>query len=207
MTEWLNDRPEYSNKVIGGYIENFIDDSYDNAVYVDPEAGTVDSYEVGYANWHMPYRTDITEENFRMFLKNADGRYLAGAIERDRNNARAITNGKYVEVVKGRKVPLHTKGTVFYTKEMDIRDRWGNLRDVVTKVGLKDADGKAWWTYASNCVVIDPAKYFTPVQELNRKVKAYKSEAYRQVIMEHRKVTDWYRNQKGFSIGSKFTIY
>ncbi|MCD8294949.1 MAG: hypothetical protein LUE27_06895 [Clostridia bacterium] len=202
MAEVLNDDPMYKGCVIGYYIENFIEDSYDNMVYIDPETGIIAIEETGYVNDHAPYRVDITEENFKAFLKHADKRYIEGAIERDRANAHAITKGKYVEVLKGRKVPLHTKGNVFWTKEQEIRDRWGRIRDVVTRVGLKDADGKVWWTYASNCVVINPKTYYTPAQVLRKQIKEYKSEAYKRVVMRHQMVYDRSRQSNGYRLGN-----
>ncbi len=59
---------------------------------------------------------------------------------------REVYNRK-VKVVKGRKVPIGTEGTVFWVKRYDYSkygDPWGIYSD--TKVGIRDDAGTAWFT-------------------------------------------------------------
>jgi len=64
--------------------------------------------------------------------------------------------GKRVRVVKGRKVPLGTEGTVFWVKRYDnskYGDPWGIYS--VTKVGIKsDAGNTTYFTAIGNIELI-----------------------------------------------------
>lgn len=63
---------------------------------------------------------------------------------------------RVARVVKGRKVPIGTQGTVFWVKRYDYSkhgDPWGIYSD--TKVGIRDAAGKAWFTSIENIEVIE----------------------------------------------------
>lgn len=64
--------------------------------------------------------------------------------------------GKIVEVVKGRKVPLHTVGKVFWVKRRNYSkyaDPWGIYS--ATTVGIKTDDGTTYFTNCKNVVVIE----------------------------------------------------
>lgn len=63
----------------------------------------------------------------------------------DLEDAATPRKGKRVRVVRGRKVPRGTEGVVIWLGV----DDWGKAR-----LGLKDADGNAHWTAASNVEVI-----------------------------------------------------
>lgn len=58
-------------------------------------------------------------------------------------DAQRIEKGKFVEVVRGRKVAKGTRGLIFWT---------GN-KGFGLSVGLKDAAGNVHWTAADNCAV------------------------------------------------------
>lgn len=65
----------------------------------------------------------------------------------DSRAACQLTRGKHVVVIRGRKVPIGTCGTLIWVGEGD----WG------PRVGIKDAAGNVHWTAASNVQVTDEA--------------------------------------------------
>lgn len=66
------------------------------------------------------------------------------------SRAREPFKGREVEVVSGRKVPVGTKGTVFWYGE----GQWG------WRVGFKEpGSDEALWTAASNVRVVNPEQY------------------------------------------------
>ena len=63
---------------------------------------------------------------------------------------------KNVEVFKGRKVPVGTRGKVFWLKRKNFgkyADPWG--LQSATIVGIIDRDGNKFYTNCNNCRVID----------------------------------------------------
>ena len=68
----------------------------------------------------------------------------------EEERAKFVEVGKEVEVIKGRKVPIGTVGTVFWMRT----DKYcGNT---VTKIGIKDDKGEVYWTYFQNVRVRNP---------------------------------------------------
>jgi hypothetical protein len=75
-----------------------------------------------------------------------------------RYNATLPTKGKLAKVVKGRKVPKGTTGTVI----------WMGAGNFGTRLGLKDAEGTVHWTAASNCeAVVEKPEELTWVEYLD----------------------------------------
>lgn len=64
--------------------------------------------------------------------------------------------GKTVEVIRGRKVPIGTRGEVFWYGEGKNFDRWGR-GSAPMRVGFKDAAGETHWTDAYNVEVVQSA--------------------------------------------------
>ena len=58
--------------------------------------------------------------------------------------------GREVVVIKGRKVPIGTTGTVFWMG----KDGWSN-----DKIGMRTIGGTVYWTAASNVQTLDPWAY------------------------------------------------
>jgi hypothetical protein len=54
--------------------------------------------------------------------------------------------GKRVAVVKGKKVPVGTSGTVFYVK----RSIYGNSVTGTTRIGFETEDERVYWTDKNN---------------------------------------------------------
>lgn len=69
----------------------------------------------------------------------------------EREMFRLYGKGATVKVVKGRKVPIGTEGTVFWIGE-DQYSRVGAMR-----LGFKDAEGTTHWTALSNVESVTPA--------------------------------------------------
>lgn len=63
---------------------------------------------------------------------------------------------KQVKVVKGRKVPKGTTGECFWMGSNDYSkygDPWGIYTTV--RIGIRDDEGKVWWTSLDNVELID----------------------------------------------------
>lgn len=60
-----------------------------------------------------------------------------------------MEKGSRVKVVKGRKVPIGTVGTVFWIGD----NQWGEGK----RLGIEGDDGETYWTAASNCEETDEA--------------------------------------------------
>lgn len=89
--------------------------------------------------------TKVEHDEFLEAEFAANRQYWAGRAEAARiQEANTPSKGKDVEVVRGRKVPIGTKGYVIWYGE----GNWG------PRVGIKDAAGEVHWTAASNVAVI-----------------------------------------------------
>lgn len=91
--------------------------------------------------------------------------YTARALEslkaKAADDALTPAKGKAVKVVKGRKVPLGTEGTVIWVGEGRYygpvpRYKNGWSTKPAARIGLRTADGATFFTAASNVVVTDP---------------------------------------------------
>lgn len=68
------------------------------------------------------------------------------------------TYGKTVEVIKGRKIPIGLIGTCFWVKRYNYSryaDPWGIYSD--TRIGIKTAEGKTYFTSLKNVKVVECA--------------------------------------------------
>lgn len=81
------------------------------------------------------------------------------ALEKHHKDCAEIEKGKEVVVMRGHKVPIGTKGVVFWTGIKNF-DPYGRSFGERLRVGIKDADGNVYWTDASNCDVLDPTVYY-----------------------------------------------
>lgn len=73
-------------------------------------------------------------------------RRINSAVER----ATTVEKGKEIEVVRGRKVPIGTRGECFWMGE----NRWG------VAVGIRLANGEAAFTAITNVIVAQPDEYY-----------------------------------------------
>lgn len=96
----------------------------------------------------------------KMTMKDLDSLYFALIARGSDNAATEVRDfmrvyGKTVKVVKGRKVPKGTTGTVFWVKRYDnskYGDPWGIYS--VTKVGIRDENGDAHFTAIDNVEIV-----------------------------------------------------
>ena len=102
--------------------------------------------------------------------------------------AETINKGDQVRVVKGRKVPLGTAGTVIWKGEQSYGQSYprhgysrgynnGFYGQTVTRVGIKDAEGTVFWTSITNVEKVDQALKIPSEAEI---------EAKAQVAVDHR---------------------
>lgn len=156
-------RIEWEGRVLCDREENYYDDSdgyshvwdadegvvkrvgtWTTRAYSLYSPGQVDAYdgphEADIRQWHIDRLTDL-------WLKEQADRY-----DDDCREARKVSKGAYVVVVKGRKVPIGTEGVVFWMKEAN----YGYYDTDKYRIGIDTGNGEVEWTYADNCVVIDP---------------------------------------------------
>lgn len=169
----------YEGCVIRTWEHNGYEDSDFYADVVDIESGTIKTIEYATTRFGGGGTAveDLTPENYRAFLHNAFRNQLALLISEDKKKATELCSGKEVEVVAGRKVPIGTRGTVFWLKEVNY-DPYGRWFGKEVKIGIKGEDGIVYWTYAKNVKLVNESQYFTPVQELVKRLKQKRSKSY-----------------------------
>jgi len=87
---------------------------------------------------------DIQREEEERQRKEYERQAIERRTQEAKENCLNVVKGILCKVVKGRKVPKGTEGVVFYIKDTHFG----------TRVGLKDSDGTAHWTYARNVAVL-----------------------------------------------------
>lgn len=137
---------EYEGHVVGLREMNGYDDSDFYAVVWDAEAAA--PKEVMYATtrgwtYNNSASVDATPEVMEAYNAYQEAARVTYLRYRAEQEASVPSKGKRVTVVKGRKVPVGTTGTVIWHGE-------GNYG---WRVGVKDADGEVHWTAASNVQV------------------------------------------------------
>jgi len=106
-------------------------------------------YAEDYQIWLL-IQEDIQREADERRRKEYERKELLRRAEEAKEKCLEVVKGSHVKVCKGRKVAKGTEGTVFWIRDTHFG----------TKIGLKDADGTAHWTYAHNVVaIIDGVKY------------------------------------------------
>jgi hypothetical protein len=135
-------------QVVGLREMNGYDDSDFYAIVWDAAEGR--TREVWYATTRgWTYRNsaavDATEEVWAAYNAWRQARADEAAAAQAAWEAAQPRKGRTVTVVKGRKVPLGTTGTVIWTGP---GYRGGE------RVGIKDAEGEVYWTAASNVEVV-----------------------------------------------------
>jgi len=138
------------------------DDSDFYAVVWSPEKGATE--RVGYAStrgWTYPNgaSVDATPEVVAAYESYCAAARARHAAEQAAAEAKVPRKGRTVKVVKGRKVPVGTVGTVvWYGEGKDFgpkpRFRGGWKSEPPMRVGVKDAAGQVHWTAASNVEVM-----------------------------------------------------
>jgi hypothetical protein len=150
-----NGNVTYAGCVFNIWERNGYNDSDFYADCFNPETGKIDTieYDTTRCGGCGSAEVDITEENYRSYLRNGYNRMLQEFIGTVRRNEKTVGKGKKVVVVKGRKVPKGTTGECFWIGNANF-DRYKRWWNEVTRIGFKDENGNVHWTNASNVEVI-----------------------------------------------------
>jgi len=136
-TVWLPE--EQTTKHIRVNINHMGCDEHGQIV-VDIDDG---EYAEDYQIWLL-IQEDIQREEDERQRKEYERKELIRRTQEAKEYCLTPVKGSHVKVVKGRKVAKGTEGAIFYVKDTCFG----------TKVGLKDAEGTAHWTYAHNVATI-----------------------------------------------------
>ena len=151
---------------------NYYNDSDFYAEYLDIEKGTIgyEEYDTTRFAGGGVATVDLTFDKLNEWWS---GKGKSVHIEMFKKQllreAEEVTRGKLVVVNRGRKVPHGVSGEVFWLKDVNYdpyRRDWG----WETKIGIKDAEGNVYWTYAKNVDVISPENYIAE-DELDKRLK------------------------------------
>lgn len=179
---------EYEGCVLRTYEHNGYHDSDFYAECVNIENGTIDTieYDTTRCGGNGSATVDLTESNYRQYQRKAYMRQIANSLKYNKKSAANVDIGKEVVVVKGRKVPIGTKGIVFWRKEVnyDCYNRWYNA---TMRIGIKDSNGVVYWLNESNVEVIAPEQYIKTAQQI---VKILKKNRGKEFLMVKR-VFNW----------------
>lgn len=126
------------------------------AFYIVPDEDTPRRVSV---EWNDA-TVDIDLEVYKKWVNDVrKPAFVKIALEKHHRECAEVSKGKEVVVMRGYKVPVGTKGTVFWTGIKNF-DPYGREFGERLRVGIKDADGNVYWTDARNCDVIDPTVYY-----------------------------------------------
>lgn len=121
----------------------------DGGRIVPPSAVLYPTYHpsIGLTAAFIPKTADVTDYDQIDFDANAA--YWSGKADAARARDAAEQRlrdmkGQEIEVIKGRKIPIGTKGTVFYSGE----GQWG------WRIGFTGTDGETYWTDAKNVELV-----------------------------------------------------
>ena len=180
MIKWGNGEITNVGCVVRTWEHNGSWDSDFYATVINPDNGTIEEVEYDttrFAGTGAEADIDLTEDNYRKYLRNAFRRQLNYEIANDQYISREITVGKEVKVVRGRKVPIGTNGTVFYRNEVNY-DPYGRLNGREVRLGIKDKDGNVHWTYERNVEIVDATQYRKSAKDLLKELKSKRSRWY-----------------------------
>lgn len=179
MVQLYNGKKMYEGCVFNTFEENSYHDSDFYAECVNIETGEIDVIEydttrfAGYGNAVI----DLTELNLRLYLKKSFLKEVQKELETNKQLSTTVAINKTVKVVKGRKVPLGTVGTVFWRKSCNY-DKYNRWWHNVMRLGIKDSAGNVYWINESNVEVMNPEQYLASPQVIIRKCKKARSNLY-----------------------------
>lgn len=126
---------------------NMYDDSDFYAIVWNPEKGCPESVEYASTRgWTYPNgcTVDATPEVLAAYKAWSEARAEEARKQRAAEEAARVRKGRTVEVYKGRKVKIGTRGEVI----------WHGAGTYGPRVGIKDATGAVHWTAESNVRVV-----------------------------------------------------
>jgi hypothetical protein len=119
---------------------------------------------------------DITPENMEKVNEYARGIVLHRLLSANESQAKEVDKGKWVRVVKGRKVPKGTEGRVFWIGPGF--SRYSSARIGIALDEEKDERGRygnVAWTSAGNCEVMNWETYLKPEEEIREYVRKHRN--------------------------------
>ena len=159
----------YKGAVLMTFERNGYDDSDFFAVVYDEASDSIKHVEYASTRgWtYMDSATvDATEETKAKARQVVYRWTLAEIAAAAANAAEEATKGKTVRVVKGRKVPVGTEGTVVWRDTDNYKSsQWKTHY----RVGVKDADGKVHFTSEDNVKVVDPQEFMPAWSDLEKR--------------------------------------
>lgn len=103
---------------------------------------------------------DCSVDTYRDWLERVRKPHLIESmLSQHHRDCMSVRKGREVIVMRGRKVPIGTKGIVFWegASNYDPYGRWWNE---VKRIGIRDASGNVHFTSACNADVVDPTLYY-----------------------------------------------
>jgi len=154
----------FKGLVLADRERNMPEDSDFYVLYWDEEKNRISEYEYAttrFGGTEGNHATvDATEEVKAKAQKHLEDVYYKMLTDENTRKSKVVEVGREVEVLKGRKVPIGTVGTIFWAKEANYSGRH------VTRIGIQTSDGATHWTYAHNVQVKDPVRYQLPNEDL-----------------------------------------
>lgn len=135
---FTGEEPKYVGCVIRTWEHN---GSWDSDFYADviiPETGEIKTvmFDTTRFGGYGDAEVDLTEENFKLYQKNAYPKEVEKEMKRQARLADCVDVGKVVKVVKGRKIPHGTTGKVFWRKEVNYDHMADGIKQLCV-LGLK----------------------------------------------------------------------
>ena len=185
---FTGEEPKHVGCVIRTWEHNGAWDSDFYADVIIPETGEIETIMFDTTRFpsYGDAEADLTEENFKLYQKNAYPKEVEKEMKRQISLADCADVGKVVKVVKGRKIPHGTTGKVFWRKEVNY-DPYGRWYKAVMRIGFKDDEGNVYWTNESNVEVVNPEQYIPTREQAEKNVK----EAMSIVFDKYKKIYNW----------------
>lgn len=164
-------KTEYAGCVLDMLEHNHYDDSDFDAIVYDAETDSIKTIEYGttrfwtYLNTAWVDATDEIKEKAARVNEQTWRSMIQRWAERD---SQVVKEGRWVEVVAGRKIAHGTLGQVVYRCKSKFSTRWAEK----FSVKLQLQDGSTVWTDESNVKVYNPANYMPTAEEMDKNAKA-----------------------------------
>ena len=180
-----NGEKSFEGCVIRLWERNGYEDSDFYAECIDLERGKIVDVEYDTTRFGGCGRAyvDLQEEVYKKYLRLSFDREFEEYVKMVRKEEESVAKGKFMKVVKGRSVPVGVVGECIWVGEKNYNPYGRGLP--TKRVGIRDAEGKVWWTNASNVVVILPCR--VPMHILHKAFKKKRSDNF----MKFKRVFSW----------------
>lgn len=157
ITTYGKGEVRYEGRVVAVGERNGYDDSDFYAVVMEDD-GTFVQVITGSTRWygHDAVTLDATPDVMAAYLAHLAAERIAAEEAVAAREAARLARGVRVRVVKGRKVPKGTEGTVVWIGVDQYGSRYGTTKH---RIGIRpDGDGDTVFTAGSNVVVLHPER-------------------------------------------------